>query len=92
MEAQEKYSWSNLWPQSLPKYLPADFEFVEENPLYDEKKATEEAYEPNLTESIIPSYWIDLDNDDEWQAYVDGMYSLGLEDWGATQGIEEIAK
>lgn len=122
-EDQEKYSWSNLWPQSLPKYLPADFEFVEEHPMYDEKKATEEAYEANLTKEIIPSYWIDLDkidtfsdtntaikdffeqqqaqfvcgeldidNDADWQAYVDGMYSLGLEDWVATQGIEEIAK
>ena len=122
-EDQEKYSWGNLWPQSLPKYLPADFEFVEEHPMYDEKKATEEAYEANLTKEIIPSYWIDLDkidtfsdtntaikdffeqqqaqfvcgeldidNDADWQAYVDGMYSLGLEDWVATQGIEEIAK
>ena len=93
------------------------------NPVYDEKKATEEAYEANLTKEIIPSYWIDLDkidtfsdtntaikdffeqqqaqfvcgeldidNDADWQAYVDGMYSLGLEDWVATQGIEEIAK
>ena len=91
--------------------------------VYDEKKATEEAYEANLTKEIIPSYWIDLDkidtfsdtntaikdffeqqqaqfvcgeldidNDADWQAYVDGMYSLGLEDWVATQGIEEIAK
>ena len=35
---------------------------------------------------------LDIDNDADWQAYVDGMYSLGLEDWVATQGIEEIAK
>ena len=54
-EDQEKYSWGNLWPQSLPKYLPVDFEFVEEHPMYDEKKATEEAYEANLTKEIIPS-------------------------------------
>ena len=91
--------------------------------MYDEKKATEEAYEANLTKEIIPSYWsdldkidtfsdtntaikdffeqqqaqfvcgeLDIDNDADWQAYVDGMYSLGLEDWVATQGIEEIAK
>jgi putative aldouronate transport system substrate-binding protein len=32
-EDQEKYSWGNLWPQSLPKYLPVDFEFVEEHPM-----------------------------------------------------------
>ena len=35
---------------------------------------------------------LDIDNGADWQAYVDGMYSLGLEDWVATQGIEEIAK
>ena len=32
--------------------------------MYDEKKATEEAYEANLTKEIIPSYWIDLDKID----------------------------
>ena len=26
---------------------------------------------------------LDIDNDADWQAYVDGMYSLGLEDWVA---------
>ncbi|MCI5647833.1 MAG: extracellular solute-binding protein [Fusicatenibacter sp.] len=122
-EDQEKYSWSNLWPQSLPKYLPADFEFVEENPVYDEKAAMEEIYEPNLTKSVVPTFWIDLDkidtysdistaitdyfkqqqamfvcgeldvdNDSDWQSYVDGLYSLGLEDWLEIRGVETIAE
>jgi len=122
-DQQEKVSWSNLWPQALPKYLPAGFEFIEDNPLYDEKKAMEEIYEPNLTEEIIPSNWIALDdidrysdistaltdyfnqqqalfvtgeqdvNDDaQWKAYVDGLYSLGLEDWVKMRGIDTIAE
>ncbi len=122
-EMQEKVSWSNLWPQALPKYLPAGYKFVEDNPLYDEKKAMENIYEPNLTKEVIPSNWIALDdidrysdvstaltdyfsqqqalfvtgeldvNDDtQWKEYVDGLYSLGLEDWAKMRGIETIAE
>ena len=122
-EEQEKYSWSNLWPQSLPHYLPEGFEYMEDSPLYDEKKALEAAYEPYLTKDVIPSYWVSLDdidsyadissaiqdyfvqrqamfvtgeldvNDDAaWQAYVDGLYGIGLEDWLRTQGIERIGE
>ena len=60
-EEQEQYAWGNLWPQALPKYLPEGFEFIEENPNYDEKKAVEETYEPNLTENVIPSFWVEMD-------------------------------
>ncbi|MBQ7841510.1 MAG: extracellular solute-binding protein [Lachnospiraceae bacterium] len=60
-ETQEKVSWSNLWPQSLPKYMPIGFEYIEDNPMYDEKKNLEEYYEPYLTEDAIPSFWISLD-------------------------------
>lgn len=122
-EEQEKYAWGNLWPQSLPKYLPADSEFIEDRPLYDEKKAVEEAYEPYLTKEVIPSYWVDLDSVDQfsdistaitdyftqqqamfvtgeldidddaaWQAYVDGIKALGLEEWVSMQGVEKIAE
>lgn len=66
VEEQDKYSWSNLWPQSLPKYLPKGFKFVEANPLYDEKKATEELYEPNLTTDVIPTFWIPSDQVDRY--------------------------
>lgn len=61
-ELQEKVAWGNLWPQSLPKYMPAGFKYIEDNPLYDEKKALEEFYEPNLTEDIIESFWVSLDD------------------------------
>lgn len=122
-ETQEKISWSNLWPQALPKYLPSGFKYIEDNPLYDEKKAVEEAYEPYLTEEIVPSFWIpddkidtysdistiitdyfeqqqamfvagelDIDDDAQWQAYVKGMYSLGLEEWLEIRGVEKIAE
>lgn len=65
-EEQEKYSWNNLWPQSLPKYMPSGFKYLEDRPLYDEKKATEAAYEPYLTKEIIPSFWIPLDKIDRY--------------------------
>ena len=67
-ETQEKVSWSNLWPQSLPKYVPDDFEIVNDNPTYDEKKVVEETYEPNLTKNILSSFWIAQDKID---AYAD---------------------
>lgn len=122
-DQQEAVSWNNLWPQSLPKFVPVGFKYIEDNPLYDEKKAMENTYEPNLTKEIIPTNWIALDdidkysdtttalinyfneqqalfvtgaqdiNDDaQWNAYVDGMKALGLEDWVKMRGIEEIAK
>ena len=65
-DQQEKVSWSNLWPQALPKYLPAGFKFVEDSPLYDEKKAMENTYEPNLTKEVIPTNWIALDDIDRY--------------------------
>ncbi len=122
-DQQEEVSWSNLWPQALPKYMPVGFKFVEDNPLYDEKKAMEQTYEANLTKEVIPTNWIALDdidrysdistalndyfnqqqalfvtgeqdiNDDaQWQAYVDGLYALGLKDWVKMRGIDTIAE
>jgi putative aldouronate transport system substrate-binding protein len=80
-------------------------------------------YEPNLTQSVIPSFWVavdsidrysdiatalndyfnqqqamfvtgelDVNDDAEWKNYVDGLYSLGLEDWLNIRGIETIAE
>jgi putative aldouronate transport system substrate-binding protein len=122
-DQQEKVSWNNLWPQALPKYMPTGFKYIEDNPLYDEKKAMEGIYEPNLTQSVIPSFWVavdsidrysdiatalndyfnqqqamfvtgelDVNDDAEWKNYVDGLYSLGLEDWLNIRGIETIAE
>ena len=34
----------------------------------------------------------DIDNDADWQAYVDGLYALGLEKWLKTQGITSITE
>lgn len=34
----------------------------------------------------------DINDDATWQAYVDGMYALGLEDWLSIQGIDTIAE
>ncbi|MGN0315829.1 MAG: hypothetical protein ACI4EG_13710 [Fusicatenibacter sp.] len=35
---------------------------------------------------------LDGDSDSDWQFYVDGLYSLGLEDWLEIRGVEIIAE
>lgn len=57
-EEEQYYGWSNLFPQSLPKYGLKDEEYsVNENPKpYPEKDIADDLYEPYLTE-VIPSYW-----------------------------------
>ena len=122
-EEQEKLSWGNLWPQSLPKYMPSGFKYIEDHPTYNEKKVMEDTYEPYLTKTTIPSFWIpldkidrysdiasaltdyfnqrqamfisgemDIDDDAQWQSYVDGLYALGLEDWMEVRGIEKVVE
>lgn len=68
-EMQEKISWSNLWPQSLPKYTPIGWKPIEDNPLYDEKKAVEQYYEPWLTEDIVEPIWVDQDSVEIYSEY-----------------------
>lgn len=68
-EMQEKISWSNLWPQSLPKYTPIGWKPIEDNPLYDEKKAVEEYYEQWLTEDIVEPIWVDQDSVEIYSEY-----------------------
>ncbi len=67
-EEDEKYSWANMWTQSLPKnVLKQDITVeLETPPNYDEKLAVDQAYEPyfvgndgNGNYDIIPSYWVE---------------------------------
>ena len=66
-EDDEKYSWANMWTQSLPKsVLKKDIEVEEVNPGYPEKEYVDAAYEPyfvgndgNGNYDIIPSYWVE---------------------------------
>lgn len=60
-EDQKTYTWGNLWPQSLPKYIPEGFKVKEEVPVYNETDPRDELYEPYLTEKVIPPYWTDAD-------------------------------
>ncbi len=60
-EADQKlYDWGNLWPQALPKYVPAGFKVTEEMETYQEKPVVDNLYQPYLTEAI-PNYWIGVD-------------------------------
>lgn len=72
-ETQEKVSWGNLWPQSLPKFVPIGFKYIEENPNYDEKKVMEETYEPNLTAEVIETSWIDQDDVEMYSEYASAI-------------------
>lgn len=120
---QEKISWANLWPQSLPKYTPKDFKVIEANPAFDEHKLTEQVYEADLTDDVIPSFWVDMDavevyaeltsslrdyfnqqqalfiageqdvdDDAQWQAYIDGMKALELDEWLDICGVSKIVE
>ncbi len=62
-EDQEKYSWANLFPQSLPHNIPLGFKLIEEPATYQEKDVQDEAYKDNLT-GTIPPYWMPLDQAD----------------------------
>lgn len=60
-EDQKLYDWGNLWPQALPKYVPAGFEYNQDPVPYDEKAVVDELYEPYLTEAI-PDYWVSVED------------------------------
>ena len=66
-EDDEKYSWANMWCQSLPKNVLKEnvTTELEKPPVYDEKTTTDDMYEPyfvgndgNGNYDIIPSYWV----------------------------------
>ena len=56
-EQKDIYSWNNLYPQSLPRYIPTDFRFEEKVKAFPEKDNVDAAYAANLVEKTIPSYW-----------------------------------
>lgn len=67
-EDDEKYSWANMFCQSLPKNLIEKENVETVNPAYPEKDYVDEAYEPyfvgndgNGNFDIIPSYWVESD-------------------------------
>ena len=67
-EDDEKYSWANMFCQSLPKNLIEADNIETVNPAYPEKDYVDEAYEPyfvgndgNGNFDIIPSYWVESD-------------------------------
>ncbi len=60
-EDQDRYSWGNLWPQSLPKYVPADLKIKSALPKFEEKDLVDELYAPYLTEAF-PKFWVSLED------------------------------
>lgn len=83
-EDQKKYAWGNLWPQSLPKYIPSGFKLKEDVEVYDETKYRDELYAPYLTEKCIPDEWPDLENMDELselQTYITDYITQCQAEW-----------
>ena len=65
-EVQERNDWGNLWPQSLPKYIPEGFKVKEElEPVYNGTEYRDSVYEPYLTEKCVPDEWPDLEHSEE---------------------------
>ncbi len=58
-ELIELYSWYNLYPQSLPRYIPLGFKYGGVKP--NEKELVEEIYDPYLTQHAVPKYWVQAD-------------------------------
>ena len=58
-EDSEKYSFDNIFCQSLPKYIPLDVvEEYETPPLYNEKENTDKVYQPYLLEDVVQDFWV----------------------------------
>ncbi len=85
-EQKEMYSWVNLYPQSLPRYIPTDFEFIEVNPPFKEKDNVDEVYAPFLAKDAIPSYWA---TEEESAKMSD--YKTAIEDYIKEQTAQWIA-
>ena len=86
-EITEEAYEANLTKEIIPSYW-IDLDKIDT--FSDTNTAIKDFFEQQQAQFVCGE--LDIDNDADWQAYVDGMYSLGLEDWVATQGIEEIAK
>ncbi len=92
-EEQTKYNWSNLWPQSLPKYLPKGFALIEDVPMFKEKPVVDKQYEPFLTKSIIPTYWANAEDASsmaELQTSIKNYLDQKIAEW--VSGQEDIDK
>ena len=58
-EDNDKYSFDNIFCQALPTNIPPDLKLDKETPdLYDEKKDTDELYEPYFVDGVIEDFWV----------------------------------
>jgi putative aldouronate transport system substrate-binding protein len=46
----------------------------------------------NQQQALFVTGELDVNDDSQWKEYVDGLYSLGLEDWAKMRGIDTIAE
>ncbi|HCR39403.1 MAG TPA: hypothetical protein DIW41_00735, partial [Lachnospiraceae bacterium] len=88
----EKKEMERVYEPNLTKaQIPVNWISLDDIDRYsDISTALEDYY--NQQQALFVTGEADVDDDAQWQAYVDGLYSLGLEDWVKMRGIEEIAK
>lgn len=85
-EEKDTYSWGNLYPQSLPRYIPIGFKFKEVNPPFNEKENACNEYDGTLAEHAIPPYWTS-----EEDAASFAEYETAISDYLAEQTAQWIA-
>ncbi len=85
-EQRDLYSWVNLYPQSLPRYVPTDFKFKEKVENYKEKENVDAVYGPYLAEHPIPKYWATAEDSAKMSDY-----KTAIEDYVTEQTAQWIA-
>lgn len=93
-EENEYYSWGNLWPQAVPKYLPRRFNeerVINDNPDYDEKGVLQEYYEQWLTKCAPAKFWVPDDMTEVYSEYATSINDYFNESQAAfVTGIRDI--
>lgn len=90
-EERDKYEWANLFPQSIPRYIPANYKLKEDLPPFPEKDTVDAAYASSLI-NPVPKYWVDPDSAAELsdlQTALEAYMSQKLAQWISGQGDVE---
>lgn len=93
-DKQEYYGWNNLWVQSMPKYLPKDFDktnVIKVEDSYNEKYELEQYYEQWLTKGYVPQFFVPEDMIDMYSEYATSIQDYFNEMQAKfVTGIEDI--
>ncbi len=88
-EEKDTYAWANIYPQSLPRYVPTDFKFKERVEIFKEKDNVSRVYKDNLAEHRVPSYWATAEQSaklSDYQTAIQDYITEQTAQWIAGQG------